>query len=110
MYALVQNGAVVSVGLPSCGCINGAAVSNYNLLPEATLVLEGWLPYTEDIPEYNVETQMLKLNNYEILANEVIGHYTITVLSRTAEQNITALYNSVGEILEEVIPAVMMMI
>lgn len=91
MYALVQNGSVVKIGLPSSGTVNGSTVSNYNLLPEATLLAEGWKQYTENIPTYNPETQYATFGSYEILASGVIGHYTVAALPPTSDEVLSDL-------------------
>lgn len=53
---------------------NGTWVSNYNLLPEATLREEGWLPLEEIRPEYNAETHYLEQDTVA----EVDGKLVIT--------------------------------
>jgi hypothetical protein len=78
MYAKVENGQVVQAGLPTCGRLsNGCSVSNYHLLSESVLLSEGWLPYEENKPEYNPETQYLKLSGYDIQQDKVVANYTV---------------------------------
>lgn len=63
MYALVQHGDVVRLGLPSTAQLNdGRWVSNYHLLTEDILIAEGWKPVEEVKPPYNPETQYLEID------------------------------------------------
>ena len=56
MYAKVVNGQVVYV--PTSGVLqDGRTVSNYHLLPDETLLAEGWLPCEEIKPTYDEATQ-----------------------------------------------------
>lgn len=104
MYALIKNGEVVQVGLPSRGVINGVTVSNYHLLPEATLLSLGWLPYTENIPEHNAETHTVTLDNYEILDEGVVGHYEAVMLPPKDSDRLAALENVVTDMLFSQLP------
>jgi hypothetical protein len=74
----VKNNEVVQTELPQTGYLsNGESVSGYNLLPEEILRLEGWLPLEENRPEYDTETETLKLDNYTIMQDKVTANYKI---------------------------------
>jgi hypothetical protein len=91
MYAKVENGQVVQVGLPSSGALSdGRSVSNYSLLPESVLLTEGWLPLELNEPEYNPAIQELQLVDYTIEAARVIANYEAVALSEpepTVQEN-----------------------
>lgn len=77
-YAQVRAGAIVRVGLPAVGRLSdGREVSNYDQLDAATLAAEGWLPVTEDRPDYDPATQQLTLDHYEIGDTAVTGVYVV---------------------------------
>lgn len=74
MYAKVENGQVVYV--PTSGVLqDGRTVSNYHLLPEETLLVEGWLPCEEIKPEYDAETQYLAIDTAIEQNDKVIVTY-----------------------------------
>jgi hypothetical protein len=100
MYALVQNGQVIQVGLPSSGILSdGRSVSNYNLLPESVLLSEGWLPLELNEPEYNPATQELQLIDYTIEAARVIANYEAVNIPKTVEQRVELLQDAVDFVL-----------
>jgi cellulose synthase/poly-beta-1,6-N-acetylglucosamine synthase-like glycosyltransferase len=78
-YALIENGQVTKVGLPSTGTLkDGCTVSGYDKLAHEKLLIEGWLPLVEGtIPEYNIETQYIQQNGYNISANDVKSVYVV---------------------------------
>ena len=77
-YAKVENGQVIQVGLAETGTLkDGSTVSGYNLLDEGILKAEGWLPLSENKPEYNAETEYLEFVDYTVGENEVIANYTV---------------------------------
>lgn len=77
-YVKVEDNQVIQTGLPSTGVLrDGSTVSGYNLLDETTLRNEGWLPLEENRPEYNIETQYLEFQGYEILVDKVIANYIV---------------------------------
>jgi hypothetical protein len=78
-YAKVVNGQVERVGLPTTGILkNGCTVSGYNLLTEDELFDEDWLPYIDNQPIYDIETQYLEFVDYTIIPNtEVIANYIV---------------------------------
>jgi hypothetical protein len=77
-YVKVENGQIISTVLPITDILkNGKPVSGYNLLDEATLRSEGWLPLTENKPAFNNITQYLEFLSYTITENEVIANYII---------------------------------
>jgi hypothetical protein len=106
MYALVQNGEFVRLGIAPDFCPNGCTVSNPELLPPATLAEFGYLPYTTNIPEYT-EAQMPVFDHYEILADSVVGHYTITRRTPTTDEQIATLNTTVDALMSEIIPSLM---
>ena len=102
MYALVQNGQVIQVGLPSSGILSdGRSVSNYNLLPESVLLSEGWLPLELNEPEYNPATQELQLVDYTIEVDGVIANYEAVAIVNipTVEGRLTATEDTIVEML-----------
>lgn len=77
-YVKVRGGEIVSYGLPKTGVLKtGETVSNYHMLPEETLLEEGWLPLEEAPAEYDKKTQYISGASYEILESKVIKRYTI---------------------------------
>ena len=74
----VINGEIKQYQLPKVGILSdGSTVSGYHLLDNETLLNEGWLPLEDIQPEYNVETQYLIQDGYEILEDKVIKKYRI---------------------------------
>mgnify|MGYP001047545328 FL=1 len=73
-----ENGIeVIEKPLPKTGTLkDGRTVSGYDLLPEETLIQEGWLPLIEQKPEYDEETQLLQFDKYIIEEDKVIAVYT----------------------------------
>ena len=80
MYSIIQviNGEIVKYSLPKTGILkDGSTVSGYHLLDEEILLDEGWLPLEDNPPEYDMETQYLVNDGYEILEDKVIKKYRI---------------------------------
>jgi hypothetical protein len=74
MYAKVENGQVVYV--PTSGVLqDGRTVSNYHLLPDETLLAEGWLPCEEVKPTYDEATQYLAVDTAVQQDGKVIVTY-----------------------------------
>ena len=74
----VENGQIVKYSLPKVGILkDGSTVSGYHLLDEEILREEGWLPLEDIQPEYDVETQYLANDGYEILEDKVIKKYRV---------------------------------
>lgn len=74
----IIEGKIKQYSLPKTGILkNGSTVSGYHLLDEDTLRDEGWLPLEDIQPEYDVETQYLASDGYEILEDKVIKKYRI---------------------------------
>ena len=74
----VINNKITKYNLPRTGTLStGETVSGYHLLDEETLKDEGWLPLEDNPPEYDVETQYLASDGYEILEDKVIKKYRI---------------------------------
>ena len=88
MYALVQNGEVAQIGLPTNGVMqDGATVSNYYCLPPDILKAEGWKPVREVRPDYDIETQYLDVLSTVDNGDEVVMTYVVVdiPLSETEE-------------------------
>lgn len=84
-YARILNNSL-RVGLPKKGVLlNGQTVMGYNKLPEATLLAEGWLPYVEDKPQYDPETQYLVRAGYKVEDNKIIQEFAIQEIIFTEE-------------------------
>lgn len=63
----VINGEIAQYSLPKTGTLkNGSTVSGYHLLDEKILIEEGWLLLEDNPPEYDMETQYLANDGYEI--------------------------------------------
>ena len=76
MYAKVVNGQVTRAHLPTSGILqDGRTVSNYHLLPDETLLAEGWLPCEEVKPEYDEVTQCLVIDTAVVQGDKVIVTY-----------------------------------
>ena len=74
----VINGEITQHSLPKTGTLSdGSTVSGYHLLDEETLLDEGWLPLEDIQPEYDMKTQYLANDDYEILEDKVIKKYRI---------------------------------
>jgi diketogulonate reductase-like aldo/keto reductase len=77
-YAKVENGRVTQIGLPITGKLkDGSTVSGYNLLDEAVLQVEGWVPLTDNQPVYNPETEYLEHAGYTISETEIVVNYLV---------------------------------
>lgn len=82
----VINGEIAQYKLPKTGTLkDGRTVSGYHLLDEEILLDEGWLPLEDNPPEYDVETQHLADDGYEILEDKVIKKYRIEDISEGEE-------------------------
>ena len=74
----VINGEIKKYNLPKVGKLkDGSTVSGYDLLDEDILQEEGWLPLEDNPPEYDIETQYLANDGYELLEDKVIKKYRI---------------------------------
>jgi hypothetical protein len=103
MYAKIDNGNVIQVGLPTSGCLyDGSSVSNYNLLPDSVLLAEGWLPLIENKPEFNPETQGLRLTGYTIEETQVVANYVIVTKLPTVEERLDATEAVLMDVLETI--------
>jgi len=72
------NGEIKQYRLPKTGKLkDGSTVSGYHLLDEEVLLDEGWLPLEDIQPEYDVKTQYLANDGYEILEDKVIKKYIV---------------------------------
>lgn len=85
----VINGKIAQYSLPKTGTLkNGSTVSGYHLLDEEVLLDEGWLPLEDNQPEYDIETQYLVNDGYEILEDKVIKKYRIENIPRPQQNEI----------------------
>lgn len=74
----VVEGEIIQYSIPKVGTLSdGRTVSGYHLLEVDILLEEGWLPLEDIVPEYDVETQYLINDGYEILEDKVIKKYRI---------------------------------
>ena len=74
----VLDGEIKQYSLPKTGTLkDGSTVSGYHLLDEEILKSEGWLPLEDNLPTYNIETQHLVDEVYEILIDKVIKKYIV---------------------------------
>ncbi len=74
----VINGEITQHSLPKTGTLkNGSTVSGYHLLDEELLREEGWLPLEDIQPEYDVETQYLANDGYEILEDKIVKKHKV---------------------------------
>ncbi len=79
-WVKVENGEVVKDRLPKTGRLfDGRYVSNYNQLPEAVLLTEGWLPATNNIPTHDAATEQLIGPLYDVQAEAVTANYTVEI-------------------------------
>jgi len=82
----VISGEIKQYSLPKTGTLkDGRTVSGYHLLDEEVLLDEGWLPLEDNPPEYNIETQYLIQDGYEILEDKVIQKYRIEEIPEREE-------------------------
>lgn len=78
IYAKVEDGQVIQVGLLSTGILkDGRTVSNYHLLPQNILIAEGWLPCEEIKPGYDKATQHIVIDTKEVQEDKVILTYKV---------------------------------
>ena len=88
----VKDGTIVAQRLPKSGVINGATVLNYHKLPQETLLTEGWLPVEEVKPDYDVETERLKLDSEVIEEDRIVRTY---IAEAIPEPVITPMINDI---------------
>ena len=82
----VINSEIKQYNLPKTGVLkDGSTVSGYHLLDEETLRDEGWLPLEDIKPEYDMETQYLASDGYEILEDKVVKKYRIVDIPEKEE-------------------------
>lgn len=83
----VINGKIKKHGLPKhIVTETGETILNYHLQDEETLKQDGWLPVEENQPEYNTETEELRFERYEILADKVVKHYKVEPIQKSREE------------------------
>ena len=105
----IKNGIIERIGLPHVGTLTGGStVSNYDKLPQETLIGDGWLPVEDDKPLFDTLTQYLVFDSYEILTDKVIARYkTIDVGldPQTLEEKV-ALHDTKIVTMEEALDAI----
>ncbi len=103
----VIDGEIKQYQLPKVGTLSdGRTVSGYHLLDIEILKDEGWLPLEDVKPEYDVETQYLVNDGYEILEDKVIKKYSIVDIPEPQPNEIEILNNKIAE-LEKVIDTIL---
>lgn len=96
----IINNEIKQYQLPKVGTLkDGRTVSGYHLLDEETLKAEGWLPLEDNPPEYDVETQYLISDGYEILEDKVIKKYRIENIAEEVELSEIDILNKKVELL-----------
>ena len=82
----VIDGEIKQYRLPKVGVLkDGSTVSGYHLLDIEILKDEGWLPLEDIEPEYDIETQYIVQDGYEILEDKVIKKYRIEEIPEREE-------------------------
>jgi len=82
MYAKLINGILVSAP----DSISTGGVTYYHPTVDM-LAAEGYLPYSENKPDYDPETQQLKLDGYETSESGIVAHYVaVDIPQPTAEE------------------------
>jgi len=76
----VKDGTIVAQRLPKSGIIKGATIMNYHKLPQKTLIAEGWLPVEEIKPDYNAETERLRLDSEVIEKDKIVRTYLVEAI------------------------------
>ena len=85
-YIRVANSKIIETQLPKTGTLkNGQTVSGYDLLVEDILLAEGWLPFEENKPEYDEDTQYLEFIDYTITEDKIIANYTVKDIEPESE-------------------------
>lgn len=75
-YARYDENHVLITALPEVGVLqDGSTVSGYHLLPEETLLQEGWKHLIADNPEYDASTTYLILDTTEETDDSIIYHF-----------------------------------
>ena len=85
----VIEGKIKQYRLPKTGTLkNGSTVSGYHLLDEEVLLDEGWLPLEDNPPEYDMETQYLTNDGYEILEDKIVKKHKVENIPRPQRNEI----------------------
>ena len=88
----VIGGEIKQYFLPKVGALSdGRTVSGYHLLDEEILKEEGWLPLEDIKPEYDVETQYLVNDGYEILEDKVTKKYRVEDIPEPTEPELSEM-------------------
>ena len=98
----VIDGEIKQYRLPKVGTLkDGRTVSGYHLLDEEVLLDEGWLPLEDIPPEYDMETQYLVQDGYEILEDKVIKKYRIEeIFEREEPRDLEAEVEELRQIID----------
>ena len=82
MYAILINGILILAP----DSISTGGVTYYHPTVDM-LAAEGYLPYSENKPDYDPETQQLKLDGYETSESGIVAHYVaVDIPQPTAEE------------------------
>jgi hypothetical protein len=82
----VLDGKIKQYSLPKTGILkDGSTVSGYHLLDNEILLDEGWLPLEDIQPLFDINTQYLVQDGYEILEDKVIKKYRIEEIPKREE-------------------------
>jgi len=82
MYAKLINGILILAP----DSISTGGVTYYHPTVDM-LAAEGYLPYSENKPDYDPETQQLKLDGYETSESGIVAHYVaVDIPQPTAEE------------------------
>ena len=95
----VIDGEITKYNLPKTGTLSdGRTVSGYHLLDEEILLNEGWLPLEDVKPDYDMETQYLVNDGYEILEDKVIKKYRIEEIPEPQPDELQELSNYILDV------------
>lgn len=78
-YAFVENGNIISIGLPPVGTLSdGSQVSGFDKLEPEVLRGLGYIPIEDaGVPTHNAETQIIE-REYQVVEDHVVSIYTVS--------------------------------
>ena len=99
----VIDGEIKQYKLPKSGYLkDGTSVSGYHLLSQAILKDEGWLPLEDNPPEFDMETEYLQNDGYEILITKAKKKYRVELIPDEVPNPIGLLLTAVRKLLKEI--------
>ena len=99
----VIDGEIKQYILPKSGYLkDGTSVSGYHLLSQVILKDEGWLPLEDNPPEFDIETEYLQNDGYEILITKVKKKYRVELIPEMPPNQIDLVLVAVRKLLKEV--------